>query len=188
MSIFSETMKKTISIYRGMLRKYLPQAERITKLHQLNLKNHRLYENEIALFHTGHLIVADIEKNLNQSSDGYYAYSGVASFCEHLKNFLANYTVEGNVVVHRSQKASRALIQAIQLLGLPREKLTAELTDRLSKCNKTIAAYGSEDQHEFHRETLRDVIRKQQEHHAIFYQSILNNFQQQIKENRVIGN
>src|SRR5262245_21472447 len=99
MSIFSETMKKTIRIYRQMLRKYLPQAVRVNKLQQLNLKNSRLYENEIALYHTGHAIVSDIEKNLDKSAYGYYAYSGVGNFCTYLKNFLDNYVIEGNHVI-----------------------------------------------------------------------------------------
>src|SRR3989344_7257043 len=119
MSIFSQTMKKSISIYRVMLRKHLSQVERVNKLQQLNLKNSQLYENDIALYHTGYAIVNDIEKNLDPLAHGYYAYSGVASFAGYLKTFLQNYTIEGTQVIHCSQKASRALVQAIQLLTLP---------------------------------------------------------------------
>ncbi len=39
MTIFPDTMKKSISIYYQMLHRYLPQTEQITKLTQLNLKN-----------------------------------------------------------------------------------------------------------------------------------------------------
>src|SRR3990167_11150167 len=139
MSIFSETMKKAISIYRQMLRKHLPQAERITKLYQLNLRNPQLYENEIALFHTGRAIIADIEKHMVNATGGYYSYSGVKNFAHYLKNFLSNYDIEGQHVIHRSQKASRALLEAIQLLTLPREKLTPEISEKLSECNRIIA-------------------------------------------------
>ena len=47
MSIFSETMKKSISIYRQMLRKYLSQAERAKKLNQLKLKDRDFYTSEV---------------------------------------------------------------------------------------------------------------------------------------------
>jgi len=182
MSVFSETMKKAINIYRGMLRKYLPQAERITKLHELNLKNPQLYENEIALFHTGHTIISDIKKNLNQSANGYYSYSGVSSFGEHLKAFLKNYEIEGSSVVHRSQKASRAIIQSIQLLTLPKDKLTSEIASRLSRCNEIIVKYGSEEQQDLHKSTLQNTIRKQQQGNTSFYRAVLSNFQQKMHE------
>ena len=182
MSIFSETMKKTINIYRSMLRKYLPQAERVNKLNELNLKNPQLYENEVALFRTGWAIINDIERHLDKSTYGYYSYSGVGSFASYLKNFLENYELDGNRVIHRSQKASNALIEAIQLLGLPKEKLTTEIADKLSKCNKVLATCGSEEQQELHKNTLRNAIRKQHEQNSSFYRSILSNFQQQLQE------
>jgi Uri superfamily endonuclease len=182
MSIFSETMKKSISIYRQMLRKYLPQAERINKLQQLNLKNAQLYENDIALYHTGHTIVADIEKNLDQATYGYYAYSGVGNFATHMKAFLENYVIEGNHVIHCSQKASRALVQAIQLLTLPREKLSDEIAEKLAKCNLVIARFGSEEQRELHRTTLQNTIRRHQDQNTAFYRSVLNNFHQRLQE------
>lgn len=180
MSIFSETMTKAINIYRSMLRKYLPQAERVSKLHELNLKNPQLYENEIALYHTGHAIVSDINKNLDPSATGYYSYSGVGSFGDYLKNFLKNYEIDGNTVIHRSQKASRALIQAIQLLTLPKEQLTPEVAKRLSRCNEVIAKYGSEEQRELHESTLQNAIRRQQENSISFYRTILSNFQEKM--------
>jgi len=182
MTIFSEIMKKAINVYRSMLRKYLPQAERVNKLHKLNLKNQQLYENEIALYHTGYSIISDINKNLNQSNSGYYSYSGVESFGEHLKNFLENYEIDGNGVIHRSQKASRALIQAIQLLTLSKDKLTFEVGNQLSRCNKVIAKYGSEEQQELHKTTLQNTICKQQENNTSFYRSILSDFQQKMHE------
>lgn len=182
MSVFSETMKKSISIYRQMLRKYLPQAERINKLQQLNLKNPQLYENDIALYHTGHAIVADVEKNLDDSVYGYYSYSGVGSFSQHMKSFLENYVIEGTQVIHRSQKASRALVQAIQLLTVPREKLTDEIAEKLAKCNVIIARFGSEEQRELHRTSLQNTIRKYQDQNTAFYRSVLNNFHQRVQE------
>lgn len=182
MSIFSETMKTAISIYRGMLRKHLPQDIRLSKLNALNLKNPELYENEVALYHTGHSIVLDIERSVDRSVGGYYSYSGVKHFADHLKTFLNHYELDGDCVVHRSQRASRALLQAIQLLTLPREKLTPEVANELTQCNEVIAQYGSEEQKELHKSTLQKTIRHQQEQNTSFYRSVLTHFQDRAQE------
>ncbi len=185
MSVFAETMKKSISIYRQMLRKHLPQAERVTKLHQLNLKNPQLYENDVALFHTGYALVNDIEKNLIGATHGYYSYSGVHNFAHYLKGFLNSYEIEDGSVIHRSQKASRALVEAIQMLTLPREKLGDEIAEKLAECNDIIANFGSGEQRELHKITLQNTIRKQQEQHTSFYRSILQNYQKKLQETGV---
>lgn len=166
-----------------MLRRYLAQAERITKLTQLNLKNNpKLFENEIALYRTGYLIVEDIQRNLDSGSASYYSYSGVGHFAQHLREFLENYEIENNRVIHRSQKASRALVQAIQILTLPRNKLTEEVKEKLAHCNKVIAVFGSEEQRKLHKITLQNTIQKQQEQNTAFYRSILHNFQEHMQE------
>ena len=126
--------------------------------------------------------IADIEKNFDKSSYGYYSYSGVKSFAEHLKTFLNNYEIEGNTIIHRSQKASRALIKAIQLLTLPKEKLTIETAEELAKCNEVIANFGSQEQRDLHKVTLQNTIRQQQEQHTSFYRYVLNNFQYELQK------
>lgn len=182
MSLFSEFMKKAISIYRYMLRKHVPQAIRIAKLQQLNLKNPHLYENEIALYHTGYAIISDIEKNLDPNLNGYYSYCGISNFSDYLKNFLNSYIIEGNRVIHRSQKASRALVQAIQLLSLPKEELTRDIAEQLSKCNGIIAQFGSQEQKDMHKTSLQHAMSKKPQDVIIFYRSILSNYQEYLKE------
>ncbi len=184
MSVFIETMKQSISIYRQMLRKHLPQAERISKLNQLHLKNPQLYENEIALYHTGYAIVTDIESNLYDNTAGYYSYSGVENFAQHLKAFLENYEIEHNRVIHRSQKASRALVQAIQLLAS--EKLTDAVSEKLARCNRIIAKFGSEDQRKLHEMTLQNTLTNLSEKNIIFYRDILNNFHQHMQDSEIL--
>lgn len=176
MSIFKDTTVKAISNYRAMLRKYLPQAERVSKLSELNLKNPRLYENEIALYHTAHAIVADVERNLNSSTKGYYSYSGVGNFARYLKDFLVNYYIDGDRVVHRAQKASRALISAIQLIAA--NTLDDHAREKLIDCNQLIASLGSDEQKDLHKNTLLNLIHQQSDGVASFYRSILNHFQQ----------
>ncbi|EKD91696.1 MAG: hypothetical protein ACD_29C00438G0001, partial [uncultured bacterium] len=131
MSIFTETLIKAINDYRYFLRRHLEQAERMTRLQALNLRNRELYNNDIALYHTGQTIVADIEKNMLMQPAGYYAYSGIEQFCEYLKEYLSNYEIENNHLIHKAQKASRALIKAIQLAATPKDRLSEKILTQL---------------------------------------------------------
>ncbi|ACJ21101.1 hypothetical protein [Coxiella burnetii] len=183
MSIFSETMKKSISIYRQMLRKYLPQAERTKKLNQLKLKDRHLYNSEVELYRLGHTIVTDIKENLDNTNVSYYSYSGVRNFANHLENFLENYEIENSDrVIHRSQKVARALVEAIQLLTVPRNQLTEEIKEKLVSCTALIASFGSEEQRELYKTMFQNTIHKQQEQNAAFYRLILHNFQKEMQE------
>lgn len=178
-SIFAETMQKAISKYRQLLRKFLPQTERLAKLQELDLKNAQMYTNELWLYETGRKIVADVQNNLRPDNQGYYAYSGVEKFAGFLKEFLDNYEVEEDQVIHRAQIASRAMVKAIQLITLPRENLTEDVEKELTALNHIIANYGSKDQKELHKTALQNTLRRQQEENINFYKSILCNFKEQ---------
>ncbi|PIZ04765.1 MAG: hypothetical protein COY58_03175 [Gammaproteobacteria bacterium CG_4_10_14_0_8_um_filter_38_16] len=169
MSLFSETMAKAISEYRLLLRRYLNQVERMTKLQKLRLRDSDIFKNDLALYQVGNAIIADIEAHMMIPDKGYYSYSGIKQFCEFLKDYLSHYRVEGDQVVHRAQKASRALLDAIQLAGLPREKLSETITTQLFECNKTIVDNGSEEQCELQMQLLA----RQQAQNPGFYTRII---------------
>lgn len=169
MSIFSETMTKAISDYRLLLRKHLHQVERMMKLQKLNLRNSDIYESDLTLYETGKAIVADIEMNMAMSTSGYYSYSGVQQFCLYLKEYLSNYHIENDQVVHRAQKASRALIEAIQLAALPSEGLNESVAKQLVECNKAVANFGSQEQCELQLQMLA----RQQANNPGFYTRII---------------
>ena len=169
MSIFSETMVKAIADYRLLLRRYLNQVDRMTKLRALNLKDPDLHESDIALYHAGEAIIADMEENMVTHVHGYYAYSGIQEFCNYLKEYLSNYFIENEQVVHRAQKASRALLESIQLTTLPREKLSDQIAKQLLQCNKTVVVMGSKEQCELQLE----VLTRQQSQNPGFYTRII---------------
>lgn len=177
-TIFAETIARAISEYRQMLRKYLPQAERVIRLNKLNLKDPSIYENDIALYRAAQSIIEDIENHVDIPEQGYYSYSGIAKFCEYLKEYLAHYEVEENQVIHRAQKASRALIQAIQLVTLPKSRLNEKTAQKLEKCNEIIANFGTEEQHEIHLNNLE----KYKVVNEGFYIVIIENFKRRIRE------
>lgn len=179
-SLFAETVTKAISVYRQLLRRYLPQVQRVRKLAQLKLKDPSTYETEVSLYHAAKLIVKDIEDNMEIPEQGYYSYSGIATFCDYLKEYLSKYEIEGNQVAHRAQRASRALIQAIQLVGLPTQRLDDSIAKKLKHCNEIIANFGSDEQHRLHISTLE----RQRCINEDFYGVIIENFKQQMQQQK----
>lgn len=158
MSLFSETMTKAVSNYRTLLRRYLPQAERMSKLKELGLRDPLLYSNELALYKTGQRIV-DHLLELAHKNDGYYTYSGLATFAKHLKQFLSQYEIVGRAVMHRAQKASKIVLDAIQALMLARTQgFTPELQTQLENYNHDIATIGTTEQHQLHQQTLQNAV------------------------------
>lgn len=176
MSLFAETINLAIKDYRFLLRRYLTQVERVVKLQKLRLKDPQSYEGDLALYHTAERIIADIDENMSVPNQGYYAYSGVEQFRMYLKEYLGNYHIEGDKVVHCAQKASRALIQSIQLISLPEEKLTDKVAKQLFDCNEKIAKFGSHDQCKMQLEALL----KRQQSNPGFYTTIVANLESMI--------
>jgi hypothetical protein len=175
-SIFFDTIAKAISDYRLLLRRYLSQADRQHKLAELNLKDPGNFRNDLALYKTARAIIADIEQNMKIPEQGYYSYSGIAMFAEYLTEFLDNYEIDGNEVVHRAQRASKALIQAIQLVNLPENRLNQSIAEKLAACNEVIASYGSEEQRMLHQNNLE----RQRMLNESFYLPILENYQEKL--------
>ena len=169
MSIFSETMVQAIGEYRGLLRRHLSQVERMMKLQQLGLRDSDLYENEVALYNTGLAIVEDMKANMAMNNPGYYSYSGVQQFCEHLQDYLSNYAVENDQIVHRAQKASRAVLDAVQWMSLPRDSLDDAVLKKFLECNKTVALNGSKEQCDL----LLQTLSRQQMSNPGFYTRII---------------
>jgi hypothetical protein len=169
MSIFSETMITAISHYRMLLRRHLTQVERMNKLHALKLKDSDSYASDVALYQIGIAIVKDMQENMQTATQGYYTYSGISEFCNYLKEYLEDYYIENEQVIHRAQKASRALMTAIQLSGLPREQLTDRIAKQFLDCNTTVAGFGSTEQCELQLHTLM----RQQANNPGFYTRII---------------
>lgn len=154
MSIFSETITKAISDYRGLLRKQLNQVERMMKLQQLNLKNPEIYKSDVGLYQIASNIVMDIETTMANKPKGYYSYSGIDQFCQYLKEYLQDYEVDGQQVVHRARRASKAMLEAIQLMSLSKDRLDAAISERLFACNQVVADFGSLEQWKVYEQAL----------------------------------
>ena len=79
-SVFAETVVEYINDYRTVLRKSLPQAERMLRLKRLNLKSITVYSDDVELFNTSNQILEDIDVNGKIPDQGYYSYSGLQNF------------------------------------------------------------------------------------------------------------
>lgn len=173
--IFIETVARAIGDYRFLLRRHLKQPERRQKLAELNLKDPTLFDDAVRLYHVAWGIVQDIEKSVELPTS-YYAYSGVAEFGRFLKEYLEEYDIENDQLVHNAQRASQAIIKAIQQLALPDERLTSAAADTLKHCNVVIAQYGTEEQHDMYESALEKqlILRR------AFFTPIYDHFQAQL--------
>ena len=173
MSIFAETVTKAIADYRYLLRRHLGQVDRMTKLQKLQLKNNEIYKTDLALYKAAMSIVADIEENMLVQNPGYYSYSGIDQFSQFLKEYLNDYLIENDQVVHKARKASRALLQAIQLASLPVERLDEGVAEKLLACNTVILKFGSTEQHNLQL----SMLERQQVENPDFYTRIIAHFE-----------
>ncbi|OGT25624.1 MAG: hypothetical protein A3I77_04935 [Gammaproteobacteria bacterium RIFCSPLOWO2_02_FULL_42_14] len=169
MSIFKETMIKAVNSYRVVLRRDLSQSERMLKLKMLNLRSKEVFKSDVALYHVGQGIVADIRQNMLKPIQGYYSYSGVAQFCEYLEEYLSHYYIEKGRVVHRAQLASRAILDSIQLASIAREELNDSIMKRFYRCNEIIVDFGSSEQCDFQLQLLE----REQASHPGFYTQLI---------------
>lgn len=175
--IFIETVARAIGDYRFMLRRHLNQVDRRKKLAELNLKDPTLFDSAIKLYEIAWKIVEDIESNIDMPSS-YYAYSGIAEFGKFLKEYLSKYEIEEGRLVHSAQKASKMMIQAIQILSLPVEQLTSKVTERLNQCSEIVAKYGSDEQKNMYEGTLEQHLIMKRDFFAPIYdyfQKLLEN-------------
>lgn len=159
MNMFIDSMVTAIRKYRALLRKHLSQAERVSQLQRLNIKDPTLYESETKLYHLGHQIV-DHLTTLTASKNNYYSYSGISKFVEHLKALLNKYRLDekSGRVLHTTQVASRAIVRAAQILNLSGD--FQEHMDELEQCHKDLIGYGSSEQIHLYETTLNTMIRK----------------------------
>ena len=183
MSVFSETTAKAIADYRQILRRYLSQSERQEKIEQLRLRDPNIYNSEVALYHTAHAIVKDIEKNIETPNQGYYAYNGIEQFCSFLKEFLDCYELKSGAVLHKAQRASRAFVYAVQIFALPKNRLQENHAEQMLQYNSTIAEFGTDEQHDLYLENLQEQLESNPE----FYQSILQDFLRRLQSSGAPG-
>lgn len=174
MSIFSEHILKSLNDYKRLLRRYLSNSERESAIINLGIKRKSLKsDSDVILYNKALRVLEDIEywsAKLNRVAT---EYSGIDEFYNYLKNYLSQYQVENNTVVNVNHRASCALVQAIQLIGLPEKALNSQAA-KLENCIETIAKFCTKDQRRMLARALCD--QKNEGKNIITTSSTLENF------------
>ena len=177
--IFSEEIMKLLHEYKRILKRYVAPEERDAKIQVLGLERKKIREaSEVSLYHKAQRVIEDITGWINKNSDVPTAYYGLEEFCQHLNGLLNQYRIEADArgrekVIHAQRLASRATVDAIQLLDLAPEKITGNHLQQLDGCFQVVAKYGTKEQQALLMKALR--LRNQQ-WHAQTLSPLLNSF------------
>ncbi|QLH41623.1 MAG: hypothetical protein HWD59_02090 [Coxiellaceae bacterium] len=179
MLTFADTILNLLIQYKIILRKHLEHAEWSKRIEDLGLKRKSLrYTDEVALYHKAQAVMADLKTRLSKEANTASWYSGTDEFYQHLKDLLDHYLVENGQVIHTSQKASRAMIDAIQLMRYPNSKQLPQTLQKLDKCGHTIAKYGTREQQEIFSKALKNF----QTNDVNLFTPLINNFEKYLTQ------
>ena len=88
----------------------------MAKLTKLNLKDVTVYSDDAVLYRTAVSILNDIE-TIDIPEQGLLFLLGIAKFYQFLNDYLSDYELHDDKVIHRAQRASRAILEAIQVVN-----------------------------------------------------------------------
>lgn len=168
MESFSEFVLRTISDYKLFVRKNFSAREAAAKIKVLGLKRMQLRNSDdLHLFAIGTKIIDELERYVNNQDRTVTntCYFGADEFLRHLKSIMSEYCIEDGKVIHTSKAASRAMIEAIQLVTLPEHQFTLEILEKLNKCINLVAKYGSME----HITLLNSAIKKNKKNITYFF-------------------
>ncbi len=180
MSVLANDLSNVINDYKKLLKKRLPKPERIAKIGQMQLNHNQLPSDDMGLYHKAQSIITDLDREINEQNNNksYYAYSGLEKFRDHINDRLKEYFIDGDHIVHKTQKAAAAIIQAVQLAALPDTHLNENVKKALQHCNAAIAEFGSTEQ----QQSYRRSVEKQIARNAAFFTDILNHLDHEFDE------
>ena len=173
---FSQIAIKLLTDYKNLLKKQLNPTESAKKLVQSGLDK-RFPRRDPELYR----LLVKVIKKANQDENNIPSrlrYSGIDHFIQHMKSVLDNYRLEDGQVIHGAQTASRAMIEAIQLIPLPESRLTESIAAKLDKCAKMIAIYGVDEQKKIFMNSIKTHLPRQTD----FFLPLLNKFREHLAE------
>lgn len=166
MSPFADKIRQFIYQYKQILKRYLSASAYDQKTQALQIKRKNLKgTTDVDLYEIAHRLVYDIEHYLATKHLPASEYSGVQSFQQHFKDFLQGYALKQDKVVNLLQSASKATINAIQLLSLPPNQHIAE---KLQQNILTLRKFGNRDQIEMLKNALQKKRCDQQDFYLPF--------------------
>ena len=172
MSEFSLVIKEKINEFKSAYRREIPQhLKKDLDLEQLEIKRRTIQKyNDISLYHKTQELVKHLEKKHNDDKSKLFAHQGLEKFVNQIKEILENYTQYENIIIHKNQYSSEALIRAIQIITLKKITLNYDCLIKLKKCCQIII----ELENTIHYEKLIFAIKSNYRSNPIFFDKILN--------------
>jgi len=178
MNNFAQTATKLLREYKNILKKQLTEAESAKQLADLHL-NRRLPTRELTLYKLVHKIIDNADRFFDENnSHSRLRYSGISQFLLYMKSEMAFYQLDNNKVIHTTQSASKAMIDAIQLMSLPEARLSQDVYTKLDSCCSLIAHYGVKEQ----RIAFTNSLKSQLIRHINFFQPLFQSYQQYLQQ------
>lgn len=179
MVTFKQKITKFLGEYRSILKKHLDLPTWKQKVISLGIKRTTLQQdNEITLFTKAHQVLKDFASWLESNGNRPAWYSGIEEFYEYLKNFLSEHRIENNKIININQQASRAMVEAIQLMNMPKSHQNFTSLNRIDFCGKAIAQFGTPSQQQLFAKALKDF----QNQSTNFLIPLYENFEKHVRE------
>lgn len=179
MSEFARNIYRFIGEYRAILRKTLSQSERMCVLDELRLKARPQTTSDVAFYQIAQSILS---KGLRLGDDGgasYYHYSGIDHFYQCLQDFLDDYAIESDRVVHTCQLSSKYFLLGVQLLSQrPEQALDDNTLQQLLRCNAVLARFAGEEP----LTRYVGLLSQRQSEQPELFDSLMQNMQQQMQQ------
>jgi len=165
MTFLSRTLRKLLTDYKRLLKRYMTPEERTLSITRLKLDRKLLkQDNEVALYQKAQAIIEHINKDKAFKNLG-AQHSGLELYREHLYAKITPYQIKGNTLINPARKASQAAVEAVQLIALPAEHLDEHIAKRLQRCITDILHLGSKE----HHQTLSKALTRHKEKHPSFF-------------------
>jgi len=172
MNTFPKLMLKAVNDYKALLRKNMPSKLSASKIKALGIKRKQLKAmNDVQLYQLGTTILQELEQHIHAGKCSNY-YCGTEEFVEYLKKLLTPYCLDNNQLVNTKQKASAAMLEAIQLMALPEHKLNADIAIKLNQHVHTVTKYGDKEQ----LQILSEAIKTHKKKATSFFCKLWDNF------------
>jgi hypothetical protein len=150
---FSHIAMSLLKDYKELTRRHFSFEESEQKFKELGL-NGRLPRLEANLYRLLVAVSQRMSKDYAKSTRN-VRYSGGKHFLSHLKEVLEAHQISGKSVVHIQRVVSREVLQAVQLMSLPEEKLTEELYVALNEKAALVAKHGEKEHKNFFKRSLQ---------------------------------
>lgn len=156
MSLFRDQVRKLLSEYKVLMKKYLPSDKRALHFRLLGVDRYNLkYVNEPGLYQAAEKVLADLNERIVDVEQNGTWFSGLDEFRQCLANLMEQYYLDDNQVVHGAQRASQAMIRAIQLMTININQLQNDQYNELEKLSREIYRFGSREQKQLFLKALR---------------------------------